>query len=77
MLLHYMFSQLKITSEINYYKSHPDLAYTVFSDFKFRADSVDKFHAAYNAVVSLANSGGCFPPDNEINHIFKQLVGWV
>lgn len=74
MLLPSIFSQLKNTPQINYYKSHPDLAYTVFSGCKAYPDNVDDCYAAYNAAVYLAASGDCSPSGKEIKRRFKRLV---
>jgi len=73
-LLPGIFSQLKNTPEINYYKSHPDLAYTVFSSCRSHPDNVDDCYAAYTAAVYLADSGDCSSSGKEIKRRFKQLV---
>ncbi|MBS1204750.1 MAG: hypothetical protein H6R25_1649 [Proteobacteria bacterium] len=74
MLLPGIFSQLKNTPEINYYKNHPDSAYSVFSGCKSHPDNVDECYAAYSAAVYLADSVDCSPSGIEIKHRFKQLV---
>lgn len=74
MLLPGIFSQLKNTPEINYYKSHPDLAYTVFSSCRSHPDNVDDCYAAYTAAVYLADSGDCSSSGKEIKRRFRQLV---
>lgn len=74
MLLPDIFSQLKNTPEINYYKSQPDLAYTVFSGCKPHPDNVDNCYAAYSAAVYLADSEDCSPAGKEIKRRFKRLV---
>jgi len=74
MLLPGIFSQLKNTPGINYYKSHPDVAYTVFSGCKSHPDNIDECYAAYSAAVYLADSGDCSPAGKEIKRRFKRLV---
>ncbi len=74
MLLPGIFSQLKNKPEINYYKSHPDLAYTVFSGCKLHTDNVDDCYAAYSAAIDLADSADCSPAGKEIKRRFKRLV---
>jgi len=73
-LLPGIFSQLRNTPEIRYYKSHPDLAYTVFNGCKSDPVNLDKCYAAYNAGVYLADSADCSPEGKEIKRRFKRLV---
>ncbi|HCI6133292.1 TPA: hypothetical protein NPP80_005123 [Klebsiella variicola subsp. variicola] len=73
-LLPGIFSQLRNTPEINYYKSHPDLTYTVFNGCKSDPVNVDECYAAYNAAVYLADSADCSPDGKEIKRRFKRLV---
>lgn len=74
MLLPGIFARLKNTPEINFYKSNPDLTYSVFSRCKSHPDNVDNCYTAYNAAVSLADSGDCSPAGKEIKRRFKRLV---
>lgn len=73
-LLPGVFSQLRNAPEINHYKSHPDLAYRVFSGCKYHPTNVDDCYAAYSAAVDLADSGDCSPAGKEIKRRFKILV---
>lgn len=73
-LLPGIFSQLKNTPEINYYKSDPDLTYTVFSGCMFHPDNVDDCYAAYSAAVELADSRDCSASGKKIKRRFKRLV---
>lgn len=73
-LLPGIFSQLRNTPEIRYYKDHPDLAYTVFNDCKSDPNNLDECYAAYNAAVYLADSADCSHEGKEIKRRFKRLV---
>ncbi|MCV3774233.1 hypothetical protein [Enterobacter sp. RD4-1-1] len=74
MLLPVIFSQLKNTPEINFYKNHPDLDYTVFSNCRSHPNNVDDCYAAYNAAVFLADSADCSHAGIDIKRRFKRLV---
>jgi len=73
-LLPGIFSQLRNTPEIIYYKDHPDLTYTVFNGCKSAPANVDECYAAYNAAVYLADSADCSTEGREIKRKFKRLV---
>lgn len=73
-LLPGIFSQLRNAPEINYYKSHPDLTYRVFSGCKYHPVNVDDCYAAYSAAVDLADSGDCSPAGKKVKRRFKILV---
>ncbi|MBD8129266.1 hypothetical protein IFU23_24370 [Pantoea agglomerans] len=73
-LLPGVFSQLKNTPEINYYKNHPDVDYIVFSGCKSHPENLDECYAAYSAAVYLASSSDCSPAGIEIKRRFKRLV---
>lgn len=74
LILPRVFSQLRNTPEINYYKDHADLAYSVYSDCKYHPANVDDCYAAYSAAVYLASSGDCTPAGKEVKRRFKVLV---
>jgi|AGFT01.1.fsa_nt_gi hypothetical protein len=73
-LLSGIFSQLRKTPEIRFYKDHPDLTYTVFNGCKSAPVNVDECYAAYNAAVYLADSADCSTEGREIKREFKRLV---
>lgn len=74
LLLPGVFSQLRNTPEINYYKGHADLAYSVYSGCKDHPANIDDCYAAYSAAIYLASSGDCTPAGKEVKRRFKILV---
>lgn len=74
LLLPGIFSQLNNTPDINYFKSHPDQTYTVFSRCRSQPDNVDECYSAYSAAVYLADSGDCSLADKATKRRFKRLV---
>lgn len=69
-----IFSHLSTAPEVDYYRRHPDLTYSLFSNCKRYVDDAGRCYAAYTAAVSLADSADCSPQGRETKFRFKRLV---